>query len=151
MYADDRGDMGFLESMIATMAVILVLTAFLGLAVGAAGIASDPTEGLDPDRVTGEIVDGEFVPAFQDYIEEYLGSRGLSGASVTVTVPGRFCVTTEPFVIGSTDGAPWSRSLTSVIGCDGGREVLAVFEVVLCARTTADSSPWWTPCCSSSS
>ena len=106
MYADDRGDMGFLESMMAVMAVILVLTAFLGLAVGAAGIASDPTEGLDPDKITGEIVDGEFVPAFQDYLEGYLESKDLSGASVTVIVPGAFCETSEPFVIGTTDGAP---------------------------------------------
>ena len=149
MYTDDRGDMGFMESMIATIAVILVLTSFLGLAVGVAGHSSDPTDGLDPGSMTGRITDGEFVPGFTGYIEGYVESRGLSGASVSVSVPGGFCIPVEPFTTGSLDGDPWSRTLTSVIPCDGGREVLAIFEVIVCMRTTADSSPWWTRHCPS--
>ncbi len=149
MNADDCGEIGFLESMVATMAVVLVLTAFLGLAMGASVVSSDPTHDLDPGMLTGEILNGEFFPGYSDYIESYVSMRGLSGATVAVTVPGGFCHAAEPLVIGSMEGDLWSRSMTSLVGCDGDRSVVAVFEVVLCVRTTADSSPWSMPFSSS--
>lgn len=149
MNADERGDMGFMESMIATMAVIAVLTAFIGLAAGTAVTASDPTGDLDADMMTGTITREGFVPGFSEYIDRFVASRGLSGAAVVVTVPGGFCGPVEPYTVGDLTGDVWSRSIASVVGTEDGRSVLAVFEVMLCGRTTAGSWRWWTPWCSS--
>lgn len=148
MESDDSGDMGFMEAMIATMTVVLVLMAFLGLAVGAAGYSADPTAGLDADLMEASIVGGEFVAGFEGYIGSYVDARGLSGATVNVTVPGGFCAEVEPVVVGEMEGGTWTRYLTAVVGTDDGRSVLAVYEVVLCGRATGASSRWWTPCCS---
>lgn len=126
-----------------------MLTAFLGLAAGTAVVSSDPTEDLDPDMLTGRVEDGTFVPGYRDYIGGYVDSRGLSGASVSVSVPGGFCEVPGPTVIGTVEGEIWSRTLTSLVECDDGRVLVAVFEVVLCARATGASWRWWTPCCSS--
>lgn len=141
MNADESGGMEFLESMIAVMAVAVVLAAFLGMSASlAADHMSDPTEGLDPARLGGEIRDGAFVPGFEDYISGYVESRGLGGAAVTVTVPGGFCEEPERYVTGSQDGPRWSASFVSTVPCDGGRTVPVFFEVVLCGRARTGSS-----------
>lgn len=132
MYADTCGDMGFLESMIAMMAVITVLMAFLGVSTHTAVVITDPTDGLDPDMMDGRIVDGEFVPGFGEYIADYCDSRGLNGISVTVLVPGGYCEGIPPLTVGEMDGRPFTRTLTSIIPLDDGRSVTAVFEVTVC-------------------
>lgn len=143
MHADGSGSMDFMESMIAMMAVATVMAAFLAAAVGlAGGDASDPTGGLDPARLTGCIEDGIFVPGFGDYVEGYVESRGLSGASVSVDVPGGFCDAPAVFVYGSMDGGRWSASFVSSVEADGGRVVPVLMEVVLCGRRTAASWHW---------
>lgn len=140
MHEDDGGDMGFLESIIAMMVVVTVTAAFIGVLAYAAGVAADPTDGIDPDMVTGTIVDGEFFRGFEDYIQTYADARGLRGMSVSVTVPGGFCGQVQPYTYGSMDGGLFSRVVTSLVPDDNGRSVLAVFEVTACVRATGASS-----------
>lgn len=133
MNADARGDIGFLEAMIAMMAVVTVLTAFLGVATHSATIVMDPTDGIDPDMMTGSISDGCFNPGFQGYLEDYADSRGLDGIAVTVLIPGGFCEEPAPVIVGSLDGSLFTRTVTSIVPMDDGRSVTAIFEVTVCA------------------
>lgn len=139
MLSNDRGDFGFMEAMVAMMAVIVVLTAYLGVAASTVTVMIDPTEGVDGTHLTGTVEDGVFVPSYGDYIESYAISRGLTGISVSVTVPGGFCEVPEPMVIGTIDGEKWSRTVTSTIDAGDGRTIVAVFEVTACARTRTAS------------
>lgn len=142
MNADENGGMEFLESMIAVMAVAVVLAAFLGMSASlAAEHHPDPTEGLDPARLGGEIQDGVFVPGFEDYVAGYVESRGLGGAIVDVAVPGGFCKVPERFETGAIGGPRWSASFLSVVEADNGRAVPVFLEVVLCGRAGTGSSP----------
>ncbi len=139
MHADDRGDMGFMESIVAMLAVVTVAAAFIGVLAYSAGVAADPTDGIDPGMVSGTIADGEFVPGFEDYAVTFAESRGLSGISVSVKVPGGFCAAVPAFTYGSMDGSLYTRVMTSLVPDDNGRSVLAIFEVTACARTTPGS------------
>lgn len=148
MDSDIRGDMGFMESMVAMMAVVTVLAAFIGVAAHATVVLTDPTEGLDGEMLTGTVVDGMFVPSYEDYVVEYAESRGLSGISVSVTVPGGFCGVPEPLIHGTFDGEVHSRTVTSTVDAGDGRTIVAVFEVTACARAGTASWRWPTPPCS---
>lgn len=131
--------MGFMESMIAMMAVVTVLAAFIGVAAHATVVLTDPTEGLDAGMLTGTVEDGTFVPSYGDYVVSYAEAKGLSGISVSVTVPGGFCEVPGPLVYGTFDGDTYSRTVTSTIDAGDGRTVVAVFEVTACARTRGGS------------
>lgn len=141
MRADEKGDMGFMESMIAMMAVVLVLSAYLGLLTHSVAQISDPTDGIEASELTGTVDDGAFVPGFEDYVRGYIDSKGLSGASVRVIVPGGFCEDPEPFVIGDISGRTTTASFSSTVDIGDGRTVMAIYEVTLCARAMTGSSP----------
>ena len=116
MRSDRRGDMGFMEAMVAFMAVTVMLTAFMGVLATTTVVTADPTESLDPGEFTGTIE-----------------SDGFRGAAVTVTVPGGFCPDIETFTVGDMDGMLYSRSIPGLVTDDSGRVLPAVYEVVLCA------------------
>lgn len=141
MNADECGGMEFLESMIAVMVVAVVLTAFLGMAASNAATDVDPTDGLDGSMFTGSIVQGEFVPSFEAYLEGYVESRGLSGATVSISLPGGLFDEPEDVVVGSTSQRMFSDRFLGMADVDDGRRVPVVCEVVLCARTPAGSWP----------
>lgn len=119
MDGDDAGSMDFMEGIIATMAVAIVLTAFLGLVAGTAVTGSDPLDDMDPGELTAEIRKGEFVPLFEDYIAGYADTHGLKGISVSTEIPGGFCGKHDPVTFGdvsdptrSGDSPPWWRPMT---------------------------------------
>ncbi len=145
---DDKGSLDFYECAIASMAVIAVLAAFLIVAVHVTAADEDPFGDLDANGIGGTIEDGEFVQGYGGYLAGYADSHGLSGVRVVTTVPGGFCGQPEVFSIGSTEGDSWTRMFVSSVPIDDGRVVLAFHEVTLCARTTAASWRWRTPCCS---
>lgn len=133
MISERRGDMGFMEAMVSFMAVALVLTAFTGVLAVTEVDSADPTDGLDPRMFTGTIESRGFVPGFTGYIDRYVDSNGLSGASVVVTIPGDYCEEPEAFVIGSMDGMVYGRQIPGTVTDDSGRTLPAMFEVMLCA------------------
>lgn len=133
MRIDRSGDMGFMEAVVAFMAVTVVLTAFMGALVTTTVVTADPTESLDPGEFSGTVESGVFVPGFEDYIRGFVDTKGLAGASVSVTVPGGFCSWSEPFIVGDVDGMLFSRSIHGTVTDDSGRTLPALYEVVLCS------------------
>lgn len=132
MRADCRGDAGFMEAMVAFMAVAIVLTAFMGALASTTVETSDPTDSLDAGRFTGTMEDGVFVPGYTEYLEGFLDSRGFEGATVLVGIPGGFCGEVAPDIFGSMDGLLFSRMIQGTVTDGAGRVVPAVFEVILC-------------------
>lgn len=133
MDGDDAGSMDFMEGMIATMAVAIVLTAFLGLMAGTAVTGSDPLDDIDPSELTAEIREGEFVPLFGDYIAGYADTHGLRGISISTEVPGGFCGEHDPVTFGDVSDPTEVRRFSTVVETDDGRRIVAVHEVAVCA------------------
>ena len=133
MRSDRRGEAGFMEAMVAFMAVTVVLAAYLGMLASVAVEDADPTRSLEEDRFTGFIDGGVFTPAYVDYLRDFLDISGCGGVSVSVTVPGGLCGPVEPLTLGSMDGSLHTRQIISTVGDDAGRELPAVFEVTVCA------------------
>ncbi len=131
MIRNADGDMGFLEAMLAMMAVILTLTAFMGAAAILMAADSDADLRFDAGRLGGEVSGGEFVPSYGDYLQEYLDVTGRRYVSVEAVVPG-FCGM-ERTSAGEDPGSGYTTLFrTAVVGCDGGRAVPAVFRVIAC-------------------
>ena len=107
MRSDRRGDMGFMEAIVAFMAVSVVLTAFMGALATTTVVTADPTGSLDPGEFTGVIEDGVFVPGFIEYIDGFA-------------------------VRGDMDGMLFSRTMSGHVADDAGRVLPAFYEVVLC-------------------
>lgn len=126
------GDMGFMEATVAAMAVTLVLCSFLVVMTTVSIEPGNPADSLDPGAFGGSVMSDEIIPGFMEYITSFVDSRGLSGATVDVVVPGGFC---EPgrFTVGSMDGPLFSRTIPGTVIDDMGRTLPAVFEVVVCA------------------
>lgn len=122
-----------MEALLAFMAVMLVLAAYLGVVAAFSMKAADPTGLLDEDEFGGTIEDGVFVPSFTGYLGEFIDVSGCSGISVSVLIPGGFCAIPEPVSAGSLDGLLHSRTFVSEVSDGAGRIVPAVFEVVVCA------------------
>ena len=133
MRSDRRGDMGFMEAMVAFMAVTVMLTAFMGVLATTMVVTADPTESLDPGEFTGTIEPDGFSSGFTEYVSVFVDTHGLRGAAVTVTVLGGFCPDTGTFTVGDMDGMLYSRSIPGLVTDDSGRVLPAVYEVVLCA------------------
>ena len=130
MRMDSSGDAGFMEAMVAFMVVTIVLTGFMGALATTTVTTADPTGSLDPDRFQGTLEDGTFVPGFMDYIEGFMWSQGCEGVSVMVDVP-LFGGVSGPYTVGTLDGALYTRSVPGTVTDEFGREVPAVFEVVV--------------------
>ena len=132
MIGNRSGEMGFMEAVLSMMAVVLALTAFLGAA--ALLISADSEEDLrfNVGMLGGEIINGEFVPSYECYLQEYLDASGKTYVSVEADVPGEFCEDSS-VSLGTDPGSGYSTLFrTMSIGCDGGRKVPAIFRVTIC-------------------
>lgn len=127
-----RGDMGFAEAIVAFMAVTVVLSAYLGLAVHVQPEVSDPASGLTEDMFTGTVSEGVFVPSYTDYLGEYLDTSGCKGISVSVSVPGGFCEAVPPMTAGFMEGQTSTCTFSNMVSDDKGRTFPAFFEVTVC-------------------
>ncbi len=127
-----RGDMGFAEAIIAFMAVTVVLSAYLGLAVQVQPAVSDPADDLDGDMFTGTVSEGKFVPDYLDDLPAVLDSGKYRGISVAVSIAGGFCEAPPPATFGSMDGDASSVTFSSMVSDDKGRTFPAFFEVTVC-------------------
>ncbi len=114
------------------MAVVLALTAFLGAAAVLISADSGADLRFNAGMLGGEILDGEFVPSYEGYLQEYLDATGRSYVSVEAEIPGGFCGD-NTISAGTDPGSGYSTLFrTAAIGCDGGRKVPAVFRVMIC-------------------
>ena len=68
MIRNAEGDMGFLEAMLAMMAVVLALTAFIGAAALLISADADTDLRFDLDKLGGDVVGDEFEPSYEDYL-----------------------------------------------------------------------------------
>lgn len=133
MDGSDAGSMDFMEGIVATMAVAVVLTAFLGLVAGTEVEISDPLDGLDPGELTGEIVAGTYRPFFEEYVAEYADTHGIGWISVSVSIPGGFCDRPEAVSFGEAADPTDVRRFPTVVETDDGRRVISIVEVSACA------------------
>ncbi|MBO4348891.1 MAG: hypothetical protein J5812_04890 [Candidatus Methanomethylophilaceae archaeon] len=131
MIRNAEGDMGFLEAMLAMMAVVLALTAFIGAAALLISADADTDLRFDLDKLGGEVVGDEFEPSYEDYLQEYLDVTGRVYVSVEAEVPG-FCakITTSA---GKDPGSGYATLFrTATVSGDGERVLPAVFRVIAC-------------------
>ncbi len=132
MIKNREGDMGFLEAMLAMMAVVLTLTAFLGAAALLMVADADTDLRFDLEKLGGEVSNGEFVPSYEDYLQEYLDVTGRTYVSVEADVPGGFCEKSA-LSMGEDPGSGYATLFkTTTVSCDGGRILPAVFRVIAC-------------------
>ncbi len=132
MIKDKQGDMGFLEAMLAMMAVVLTLTAFLGAAALLMVADADTDLRFDLEKLGGEVSGGDFVPSYEGYLQEYLDVTGRMYVSVEAEVPGGFCEKSI-LSLGEDPGSGYQTLFrTAVVQCDGGRVLPAVFRVIAC-------------------
>ena len=128
---DRRGGMGFVEAMLAVMAVTVVLMMYMSSVATAVLMEADPVSDLDPEQMTAEVVDRRIEVGFEDYLEGFVSEHGINGAAVMVTVPGGFADGPYSTVLGTSAGEVHSRTFSGNIPADHGRTVSAVFEVTL--------------------
>lgn len=133
MDGSNAGSMDFMEGIVATMAVAVVLAAFLGLVAGTAIEGSGPLDGIDPGELKGEIVAGEYRPLFGDYIAGYADAHGFGGISVRTEIPGDFCGTPETVSYGDASDPTDVRRFSTTVETDDGRRIVAIHEVSACA------------------
>lgn len=131
MRSGRRGDMGFTEAMLSTMAVVMVLTAYVAASASMASVQGDLLEGFDLGELDGRVEDGSFVPSYGGYLEEFVSKSGCSGVSVRAEVPGGFA-SGDVTVFGDMDGPRDSVTHVSSVDAGGGRRVPTVFEVTVC-------------------
>lgn len=87
MRMDKKGDIGFMEAMVAAMAVSIILAAFIGMvALKACETDIDPGE-LDIDVIIGHITvsEGMIQGDMQDELERQIIKAHINGASIKCT------------------------------------------------------------------
>ncbi len=131
MIRNAEGDMGFLEAMLAMMAVVLTLTAFIGAAALLISADAETDLRFDLEKLGGEVVGDEFSPSYEDYLQEYLDVTGRAYVSVEAEVPG-FCAMSS-ISAGKDPGSGYTTLFkTATVSGDGGRVLPAVFRVIAC-------------------
>ncbi|MBO4569483.1 MAG: hypothetical protein J5674_06005 [Candidatus Methanomethylophilaceae archaeon] len=131
--------MGFLEATLAFMAVVVALTAFLGAAAVLAQHAQEDGLRFDMSALDGAVVDGRFELYYEGYLQEYLDVTGRMYVRVEAEVPGGFCDGRSVVQAGHDPGSGYTSAFhVSVVECEGGRVVPAVYRVVACRGTVAE-------------
>lgn len=127
MRMDSKGDMGFGEAIVATIAVVIVFNIlFVTILSDQSSDSNDP--GIDQDLLAGSVVDGVFVPEFTNVIQEHIDRCELNGMMVLVRFPGGLYgdVTVE---VGDKIGDPYVQRHASTVTDDHGCRVAVVYEV----------------------
>lgn len=116
----------------AFMAVVVVLTAYLGMVVHTASGIYDPVPSVDESILCGTVEDGAFIPGYADSLGDLLDRTGCRGISVSVKIPGGFCDGSGPLTVGDMDGRLFSKTVASSVTDNHGRTFPAFFEVTVC-------------------
>ena len=125
MIMNVRGDMGFMESMVSLMAVVIVIGLYVVFVASTAISANSPLEELDAELLIEETADG---PRISDsYAYMYVFNKGLKGMSITVSAP--FFQYAEETDIGEISGAEYCRTFLTLEGYANGRTLPTIVEV----------------------
>ncbi len=118
--------MGFMEVMVSASAVMMVITMYLAFAAASSMAATDPLDDMDVDSLDISVLDG--VTLDEDYMYQCIGGSGLSGMSVSVSIP-YFREGSTEFSLGDPEGMEFSRSYILLKEYDNGRVVPVIAEV----------------------
>lgn len=150
MISDRRGEAGFLEAMVATAAVCLVMTAF---------VCYMAAEGPDDDRVEVDrsVADGVSIvgggysgDGVEERLAEAVDRGGYSGAALRCRAEGATGIAEGSWSYGTLSGdGVVGETFIRQVRSDDGRVVPTLFEVTVCVRWDGRGSPRsWTPCSS---
>ena len=134
MIKDRKGIGGYMESLVALMAVTVMLTSFLGmLSYSELGKERNNIE-LDTDFIEDLKLENGKITGNTDSLIRFIEKYDLNGARLTVNVTGNLCDASLNKTYGTTDGNNADcRNGTFPISSDDGRTFVASYEVVF----------WW--------
>lgn len=134
MIKDRRGIGGYMESLVALMAVTVMLTSFLGmLSYSELGKERNSIE-LDTDFIEDLKLENGEITGDTDGLIRFADRYGLNGVRLKVVVTGNLCDASLNSTYGTTDGGNADcRNGTFPISSDDGRTFVASYEVVF----------WW--------
>lgn len=133
MKMDRKGDIGFLEAIMATMMVCMVLTAFTGFLAGETMQDAAEIPGFDRSAADGvTVVDGAYRGDLTAALQQQADRWGYAGLTVRCYAPGDSTLTAGSWHIGSLTGGIAGDRFLRDIPADDGRLVPTVFEVAVC-------------------
>ena len=125
MIKDGHGEMGFMESMVSMMAVVIVIGLYLVFVATTAVTASSPLEELDPEAMVTESQDGPDIS--RSYVYMFMMNKGLKGMEVSLTVP--WYKDTEKASFGEFHEAQFAKKYILMTDLQNGRETPMILEV----------------------
>lgn len=127
---DKKGIGGFMEAMLAMMAVTVTITAFIGVLAYA---HAEPQErDIDTSFLSGlRIEDGRICNLDEDAITSYVLRIDASGITVKVEIVGDALSDSLRFTYGKETGHTSFKEGTLTLDSDDGRRLLAHYEVVV--------------------
>jgi hypothetical protein len=124
---DSKGDMGFGEAMVATMAVVIVFN-ILAVAILSDQSSESTDPGAEIHTPDGSVIDGRFVFDPTYGLQDSLDDLGLRGISVNARFPGGLYDDVS-FETGDMTGDTNIRRYVSTVTDDHGCHVVVVYEV----------------------
>jgi len=133
MRMNKKGDIGFLEAIMAVMLVTIALSAYLGIFVLNATEDAYEPEKIDRDIVNtlcieDNRIEGDLIPELERIIEQ----KGYRGITVRCYVPGDLAIT-EEFHSGSMEGHISGERFLKNLYATGNRKIPVIFEVAICS------------------
>jgi len=125
MIKNGRGEMGFMESMVSMMAVVIVIGLYLAFVTTSAITSYSPLEELDPESLVLDSQDGPAVSSSYAYM--FLMNKGLKGMEVSISVP--WFSEAKEWCFGDISDTGFSRSFLLLMGSDNGRTLPTIVEV----------------------
>ena len=127
---DRKGIGGFMEAMMAMMAVTITLTAFMGI-LAYADISTDGTD-IDTSFLDGlRIMDGKIYGINEDAIISSISTYDVSGIQVNIDTIGDILYDSLKIRYGTETSMNRFKEGTVTLDSDDGRRVLAHYEVVV--------------------
>lgn len=133
MKFNKRGDIGFFEAMMATMVVIIVLMAYMGIIA----FDSTRTETDEPDfdetiLENISIKNSKIVGDIEKNLISLMERNGYQGITILCSVPGNFKYPDTKYVVGEMNVSIFSEKILKSIDTDNGQNIPTIFEVAIC-------------------
>ena len=134
MIRDRKGIGGYMESLVALMAVTVMLTSFLGMLSYSELGKERSTVELDTDFIEDLKMENGRITGDTDSLFRFVDKYDLNGARLKVDVSGNLCDASLERSYGTAEGNNADcRTGTFPISSDDGRTFVASYEVVF----------WW--------